>query len=303
MGILRGNQKGVSLVGLVVGSGVSILLATGFATFFVQQAKNMNRLTTKVELMDFQTTITKIMSDPDSCGCMFDMSDGANPYRDGTASSQIKVEPQGSGYKDIDFTSFIVIGKDLAAGTCDYTSTIEVARVGDIMPDLPIEAQVKSIKLVGLTQTAALDKDENPLTPPDAYEYKGDFEIQFENPDAKKSLEPLRSQVSFYTHPNMVAKSCDPSGEIRVLFAIRLAKFKAARVAHELAVTNQLIATEARIGTAVAVVDTTADGARTTATTTAVQQEAWATSKPGTGVENDDFDQIFSDFKARWGFP
>jgi|GEM_PF-6099778 len=313
MGILRGNQKGVTLVGLVVGSGVSLTLAAGFAVFLIQQHQNMARLQTKVQLLDVQTTITKVLADANSCDCMFDMTKAANPYNNGVGSNKLQFA---TGTTEVDLKQFMILGRDITTGECDYSSSFTIAKPGESMMGISNKAVVDTVKLVDLNQTAALDTDENGTA--DAYQYKGNLQITFLNPEGEKSLDPLLSQVTFFTLPGAtrVAKSCDPSGEIQELFENRLARFRAEREAADAAFAATLQGIRLQIApeilrpqpVAVAGIDqvrNTATVQEARVTNGAQIQESLSTHSPGDGpyTERDDFQEILRDFKQRWGIP
>lgn len=165
------NQKGIALLQIMIGMGITMIMAFALSSVMINQNKQIKHLEQKSEILDLKNEISLSLSNINVCGC------NLNPAR---------LSPSGT-HSSIEFSASPTASISLPLGLRHNCSSSTLPFV-QIDQKLPSGVVISNIEVVGLTQNPSV-----------ATEWNARLEIQFSNGailQHKKISLPLKAITS-----------------------------------------------------------------------------------------------------------
>lgn len=165
------NQKGIALLQVMIGMGITMIMAFALSSIMINQNKQIKHLEQKSEILDLKNEISLSLSNINVCGC------NLNPAR---------LSPSGT-HTAIQFTSSPTASISLPLGL-RHNCISATSPFVQVNQKLPSGVTISSIEVVGLTQNPSV-----------ATEWNARLEIQFSNGailQHKKISLPLKAITS-----------------------------------------------------------------------------------------------------------
>lgn len=184
---IRRNDKGQSLVQVLVSMGIMAILVSAMASFMSDSYKSTKALSQKLEALELKNTLQSAFLNTKNCTCQ--------------VSAAINTAVAAQLHFDSTKTNSAIDLKELKSG-CAANAQI-YAKAGAVLPGSQTQLKVEAIKIENFIPTGNAD------------EFTGDFTVSFEPTSLARPLAPIRIAQKFFVKTSDPAsaktiETCDP---------------------------------------------------------------------------------------------